>query len=145
MLIYDLNLDLTLEEILQILKGNYSFIIDQLKKPTVASYTFNQVNDKWTKNIDMSNKKIFRDTYVIIGLYIDLLHQKIYRDAEIITFQTIKIKTFNNQPITNKIKNQQNICNSLNLFKTNYIKLLSSIISAVQRATLPETLVHLST
>ena len=146
MLIYDLDLDLSLQEIIKILNGNYSYIIDQLKNPTLASYTFNQVNDKWTKYIDMSNKHIFRDTYVIIGLYIDLLNQKLYRDAEIITFQTIKIKAFNHQqakivkPIQNLLK-----CNLPFLIKTNYIKLLSSIISAAQRATLPETLVHLST
>ena len=146
MLIYDLDLELSLQEIIKILNGNYSYIIDQLKNPTLASYTFNQVNDKWTKYIDMSNKHIFRDTYVIIGLYIDLLSQKLYRDAEIITFQTIKIKAFNHQQ-TNMVKPIQNLlkCNLPFLIKTNYIKLLSSIISAVQRATLPETLVHLST
>ena len=146
MLIYDLDLDLSLQEIIKILNGNYSYIIDQLKNPTLASYTFNQVNDKWTKYIDMSNKHIFRDTYVIIGLYIDLLDQKLYRDAEIITFQTIKIKAFNHQQ-TKIVKPIQNLlkCNPPFLIKTNYIKLLSSIISAAQRATLPETLVHLST
>ena len=146
MLIYDLDLDLSLQEIIKILNGNYSYIIDQLKNPTLASYTFNQVNDKWTKYIDMSNKHIFRDTYVIIGLYIDLLNQKLYRDAEIITFQTIKIKAFNHQQ-TKIVKPIQNLlkCNPPFLIKTNYIKLLSSIISAAQRATLPETLVHLST
>ncbi len=146
MLIYDLDLDLSLQEIIKILNGNYSYIIDQLKNPTLASYTFNQVNDKWTKYIDMSNKHIFRDTYVIIGLYIDLLNQKLYRDAEIITFQTIKIKAFNHQQ-TKIVKPIQSLlkCNPPFLIKTNYIKFLSSIISAAQRATLPETLVHLST
>jgi len=144
-LIYDLNLDLTLQEIIKILNGNYSYIIDQLKNPTLAKYTFEQTSGKWEKYIDMSNKKIFRDTYVIIGIYIDLLNQKIYPDAEIITFQTIKIKAFNQQQ-TNIVKPQQKILRNIPiLIKTNYIRLLSSIISAVQRATLPETLVHLST
>lgn len=147
MLIYDLDLDLTLQEILKILNGDYSYIIDQLKNPTLAEYTFNQVNNKWTKHIDMNNKKIFRDTYVIIGLYIDLLNQKLYKDAELITFQTIKLKSFNYQQTTKIVPHQQNLFISTKtiLIKTNYIKLLSSIILAVQRATLPETLVHLST
>lgn len=91
-LIYDLNLNLSLQDIIEMLNGNYSPIVEQLKNPALAKYTFNQIKGRWTNPIDMRDEKIFRDTYVIVGLYIDLLDRKVYSDAEIVTFQAVKME-----------------------------------------------------
>ena len=85
----------------------------------------------------MSNKKVYSDTFVIVGFYIDLEEQKIHRDAEIITYQSIYKKSHDRNCKQNKF-----FTDAFQLF---FNKLLSRIISAVQRATLPETSGHLST
>lgn len=136
-LIYDLNLNMTFDELLEIVKGNYSFLVDQLKDPTLTKYTFSNVDGRWNKFIDMSNKKVYTDTFVIVGFYIDLEEQKIYRDAEIITYQSIYKKSRDRN-----IKQNNFFIDNFQLF---FNRLLSRIISAVQRATLPETSGHLST
>jgi hypothetical protein len=136
-LIYDLNLNLSFNDLIEIINGNYSFLIDLLKTPTLSKYTLNKIDGRWDKFIDMSNKKLFTDTYVIIGFYIDMEEQKIYRDAEIITYQSIYKKSRDRN-----FKQNNFFIDNFQLF---FNKLLSRIISAVQRATLPETSGHLST
>jgi len=119
-LIYDLDLDLTLEELLEIVKGNYSYLIDQLKDPTLTKYTFGDLNGRWDTFIDMSSKKLFTDTYVIVGFYIDLEEQKIYRDAEIITYQAI----FKKSHARNTIEMNKSI---------NFLKYFNDFLSSILR------------
>lgn len=136
-LVYDLDLNMTFDELLEIVKGNYTFLIDQLKDPTLTKYTFSTFDGRWDKFIDMSTKKVYTDTFVLVGFYVDLEEQKIYRDAEIITYQSIYKKSRDRNCKQNKF-----FTDNFQLF---FNKLLSRIISAAQRATLPETSGHLST
>ena len=134
-LIYDLDLNMTFDELLEIINGNYSFLIDQLKDPTLTKVTIDEIDGRWNTFVDMSSKRIFTDTYVIVGIYIDFEEQKIHRDAEIITYQAIFKKS------RDKTMEKQSVFNNFKFF---YSSLLSKIISTVQRATLPETSGHLS-
>lgn len=107
-LIYDLDLDLSIEQIKKLIEGDYSDIIDQLKNPTVTKAALSEKQGMWTRTINMEDRCIFNDTYVMVGTYVDLDNQKIYRDAEIVTFQAINTENKKTQTQTETQEKNKN-------------------------------------